>query len=92
MAALLGILVPALAPAGSSAQASPEQAVVHAMFTSPTVDPSAFAAAFTQQIPVATVQALIDGYRKRFGAVKSVGKAADDYLVTFANGTVLTTI
>ena len=92
MAALLGILVPALVPAGSSAQASPEQAVVQAMFTSPTVDPSAFAASFTQQIPVATVQALIDGYRKRFGAVKSVGKAGDDYLVTFANGTVLTTI
>jgi hypothetical protein len=62
------------------------------LFRATPVDPGAFSDAFTKQIPVAAVQALVSGYRDALGALQNAAPDASGYLLTFARGTLRATV
>ncbi len=76
-----------LPPAPGSAPA-----IVRALFAEKSVDASLFAGSFTAQVPIATVQTIVDGYRTRLGTFGSVEPAGSDFAVVFEHGSVLASI
>jgi beta-lactamase class A len=89
---ILGLFVALLVLAAPAIAATPEQTALESMFHAKAVDPSLFAETFTAQVPVSTVQGLIDGYRRRFGELRSVAKDGSDYQLTFPKGSLRATI
>jgi beta-lactamase class A len=85
---LLALCTAALA----SAQVPREQVILQTLFSEKTIDASLFATAFTDRVPLSTVQTLVDGYRQRLGELKSVAKDTPDYQLTFASGSLRATI
>jgi len=80
---------------GLRAKAGPSDlaaAALESLFRSERIDASRFANAFTAQVPLSTVAALVDDYRRRLGALVSTTKAGSDYALDFTGGTVRATI
>jgi hypothetical protein len=89
---LAAVVLIAGALPGAGAQPSPEQTVLRAIFTKKAVDPSLFAASFTAQVPVATVQSTVDTLKTQLGGLSSIKKAGSDQELLFANGSLLASI
>jgi hypothetical protein len=85
------VLIAGALPA-AGAQPSPEQTVLRAIFTEKAVDPSLFAASFTAQVPVATVQSTVDTLKTQLGGLSSIKKAGSDQELLFAKGSLLASI
>ena len=93
--ALFAMVALALTTAATAQSPSPDpQAALVTVFTSPHVDGSPFAASFLAQVPLTTVQAVLDDYRQRLGNVSMIRPTTyqPDYVITFARGTVLATV
>lgn len=80
IAAMLFVLSPA------RAQTPAEQAVLQKMFQGKALDASMFADSLTAQLPIATLQSIVDGFRRQLGDLKSVVKSGDGYDLTFPKG------
>lgn len=67
-------------------------AMLQTLFSSKSVDESVFDATFAAAVPAAALQAIVDDFRARLGALTSVAKNGSDYALTFSKGTLLATI
>lgn len=75
-----------LMPSPARAQVTPEQGAIQRMFQAKTLDASLFADTFTAQLPVATLQSIVDAFRRQLGDLSSVVKSGDGYELTFPKG------
>ena len=87
----LGCMVLALT-AAALARDSGEVSFLRALFRSTPVDASLFDEAFTQRVPLADVQLLVDGYRKRLGELQAVTHDSSGDQLRFANGSLRATV
>jgi hypothetical protein len=79
-------------PAAAGAEDGSAPAFFEQLFRAAPLDPATFSDAFTNQIPIATVQALVAGYRSALGALESAAPDASGYLLTFERGTLRATV
>jgi beta-lactamase class A len=56
------------------------------------IDPSVLSKTFTDAVPVATLQSIVDDYRARLGTFTAVTTSGTDYKVAFSTGAVLATL
>ena len=71
----LGMFAFAQMPQSSPPAPGSASPILHRLFAVKNVDGSLFASSFTAQIPTATVQTIVDGYRARLATFKSVEPA-----------------
>ncbi len=83
---LAGAALPAAAASGALAKDSAQETVLKAIFNAKSVDPNLFAAGFTQEVPVGTVQSIVDTCKAQLGQLDSIEKSGDDQELLFANG------
>jgi hypothetical protein len=62
------------------------------MFESQAIHPAVLSAAFTAQLAATALQPIVDGFRTRLGALKSIEKSGTAYSLTFAKGTLRASI
>jgi hypothetical protein len=74
------------------AKDSADVGFVQRLFSGATIDASLFDEAFVQRVPIADVQALVDGYRQRLGALKAVTHDSGGDRLTFAHGSLRATL
>jgi hypothetical protein len=84
------LLIVAATSAGG-ATPSAQQSVLKAIFTAKTVDPQLFAASFTAQVPVSSVQSIVETFKAQLGELSSIEAAgSDEELVS--KGSLLATV
>lgn len=84
------VLLASTAPA--FARDSADVSFLQTLFRATPIDASLFDAAFTQRVPLADVQTLVDGYRQRLGSLQSVERDANGAQLRFANGSLRATV
>ncbi len=85
------LLIVAATSAGGAAP-SAQQSVLKAIFTAKTVDPQLFAASFTAQVPVSSVQSIVETFKAQLGELSSIEAAGSDEELVFSKGSLLATV